>query len=98
MSEDLARVAERIEEEEEEEIGDMDRAEWRTEKGFNGGIGRRWEGEERKEREEIGTRVEEAIGGRKEGRIEREGLWVQRWRTRLIPTGLYTGKAKENYV
>lgn len=47
-------------EEEEEEIGVMDRAEWRTVKGLNSGMERRWEGEERRERKEMGTRVEDA--------------------------------------
>lgn len=67
MSEDLARVAERMEEEEEEEIGSRNTVEWRRGKGLNSGIERRWEGEERREIEEMGTRVEEAI----EGKIEK---------------------------
>lgn len=67
MSEDLARVAERMEEEEEEEIESTETGEWRRGKGLKSGIERRWEGEERREIEEMGTRVEEAI----EGRIER---------------------------
>lgn len=54
-------------------------------KGFNGGIGRRWE---RMEREEMGTRVEEAIEGM---RVKVCGFRAME-RRGLSPNRLYTGK------